>query len=132
MTANFRSAQLEHSGFISALNPQLGFPGAIVGPLDVPVLPQRVLVHRGDEIEGRLEFDVIESRFGRDELMPLTGWDEDEAAGPDRKTASVVLHFASAVLDEVKVLWCDCTRFRRVVNVPRRVTVRCIGHPSDL
>src|SRR5262249_31112805 len=48
---------------ISALHPQLRFPRPVVGSLDVPILSERVLVHSCDEVEGRLEFDVIESRF---------------------------------------------------------------------
>jgi hypothetical protein len=55
----------------SALNPELRLARAVVGPIDVPVPAERVLIHRGHEVERRLELDVVESRIGRDQLVPV-------------------------------------------------------------
>lgn len=46
-----------------ALDPQLRASGSVVSPLDVPILPKRIVVHGGGEVERRLEFDVVEPRL---------------------------------------------------------------------
>ena len=55
-----RGARVGHQS-VSALDPQPGPAGSVVGPLDVPVLSQRVVIHRRHEVEGRLELDVVEA-----------------------------------------------------------------------
>ena len=60
------------------------------------------MVHRGREVERRLEFDVIEAALGRDQLMPFPRRDQDQASGADRQAAGVVLHLARPLLDEVE------------------------------
>ena len=57
-----------------------------------PVLPQRIVIHRRDEVEGRLELDVIETGLGRDQLMPLASRNEHQTARTNREAARVVLH----------------------------------------
>src|SRR5215207_7908232 len=92
------------SSSVLTLYPELGLAGPVVSPLDVPVLPEWVVIHRRDEVEGRLELDVIETRFGGDQLMPFAGGDEDQAAGTDRECAGIVLHFARTGFDQIEVL----------------------------
>ena len=116
----------------STLNPEPGFSCAVVGPADVPVLPERVVVHRRDEIERRLELDVIEARFGGDQLMPFAGRDQHEAPGADRQAPVVVLHFARAGFNQVEVLRHHRARLRGVVNVPRRMGMCGVIHPAKL
>src|SRR5687767_14920316 len=98
-----RSAQAQPAR-PSALDPELRLPGSVVSPLDVPVLPERIVVHRRDEVEGRLEFDVIETGLGRDQLMPLASRNEHETARTNRQAARVVFHFPGSLLDEVEML----------------------------
>ena len=90
------------------------------------------MIHCGHEIEGRLEFDVVESRVGGDELMPFARRDEHEAAGPDSERAGVVLYFAGAFLDEIEMLRRNGTRWRRPMDVPRRMRARRVRHAADL
>ena len=72
-----------------------------------------------DEVEGRLELDVVEPGLGRDELMPFAGRNQHQAAGADGKAAGVVLHFAGALFDQIEVLGGDRAGLRRVVDVTR-------------
>src|SRR5690242_19130510 len=91
----------------SALDPELRLSRTVVGSFDVPVLAQRVLVHRGDEIERRLELDVIETGVGSDEAMPAAGRNQHEALRADRQRLAILLDRARTLLDQVEVLRCD-------------------------
>src|SRR4029434_452934 len=104
------TSRLPHSA--SALYPQLRLPGPVVGALDVPVLAERVVIHRGHEIEGRLELDVVEPGIGGDQLMPFAGRNQHQAAGTNWKAAAIVLHFAGAFFDQIEVLRYDRARLR--------------------
>src|SRR4029434_6665970 len=107
------------SRFRLALHPELRLARPVVCALDVPILTQRVVVHRRDEVEGRLELDVVETGIGRDQLMLFTREDEHESSGTYWQTSGIVLHFAGARLDEIEMLWNDRPGLRRMVHVTR-------------
>ena len=44
-----------------ALYPKHRIARAVVRTLDIPVLAQWIVIHGRDEIEGRLEFNVVEA-----------------------------------------------------------------------
>ena len=101
----------------SALHPELGLAGPVVGALDVPVLPLWVVIHRRHEIKRCLELDVVEARLRGEQLMPLAGGNQHQAAGADGQGSGVVLHLAGSLLDEVEVLRGHRARFRRLMHV---------------
>lgn len=54
-----------HIGILSsALDPKLRVPRAVVSSLKVPVFPLRIVIHGSNEVERRLELDVVKTRFG--------------------------------------------------------------------
>src|SRR5687767_1490815 len=117
---------------LSALDPELRLSGAVVGSLDVPVLAERIVVHRRDEVERRLELDVVEAGVRGEELMPFPGRDQHQVAGTDGEAATIVLHLAGAFLDEVEVLRYHRTGLGGMVHVPRRMGVRRVRHATEL
>src|SRR3954471_23786036 len=115
----------------STLDPRLRSPRSVVGTLDVPMLPSRV-VHGRFEIERSLEFDVVEAGLRRGELVPFTGGNQDETPGSNRYRAPVVPYFAMPTLDQIEMLRCDAAGRCCVMDMARRVAVRHVPHAAKL